>query len=208
MSPFFNNTFRETVYYHYNFPESFEMTALVEKHHPDIVLLEVVERELPEPFVTGIHPNWGKAGVSPAHTSTQSSNPIGDMDATKSLYSLISEKKLGDVYGVVEMRENGILIHPGESIATKVSFDVSGNEGVVRLAAFISTLPPNILDLKTSGTVGVELSVDGRSLGRQTVDCLANYEQSIDLKNVRTLSVVVDNADGAPWYDWLMLVVQ
>jgi hypothetical protein len=46
MSPFINNTFYETIYYNACDPEHFGLSQLIERHKPDIVILEIVERDI------------------------------------------------------------------------------------------------------------------------------------------------------------------
>ena len=74
--------------------------------------------------------------------------------------------------------------------------------------AFIASLPPEALATTTAGTVGVEFFVDGKSTGRAAIDRVANYEKTLNLKDAKTLSVTVDNSDGSPWWDWLLIAVR
>lgn len=47
MSPFLNQSFGKIIYCHYNQAEGIELTQLIEKHKPDIVITEFVQRMLP-----------------------------------------------------------------------------------------------------------------------------------------------------------------
>jgi hypothetical protein len=44
MSPFMNQTFGKSIYYHFNSLEGEDLTALVNEHNPDLVIYEFVER--------------------------------------------------------------------------------------------------------------------------------------------------------------------
>jgi hypothetical protein len=140
--------------------------------------------------------------------SAQSGKLSVDPGETKRLFDLVSGMTLGDVHGLVEMRDAGILIHPGATSSTRVSIDIAGKYESLAVVAFIARLPPEALAINNAGTVGVEFVIDGRSAGRATVDRFTNYEKTFDLKDARTLSVIVDNSDGAPWWDWLIVAVK
>jgi hypothetical protein len=140
--------------------------------------------------------------------SAQSAKPSVNIKKTRVLFSYISGKELGDTHGLVEMSDSGILLHPGTKRSTRVSFDITGKYETVTLASFIATLPPQALEMKAAGTVGIEFFVDGISIGRATVDRYANYEKTLNLRDAKTLSINVNNSDGKPWYDWLFLAVK
>jgi hypothetical protein len=126
---------------------------------------------------------------------------------TKHLFELISDKKIGDVSGLVELRKEGILIHPGVNSPTEVSFQLSKNYHELTLSLFIATLPPEAKDIKEAGTANIEFFADKKSLGKLTVNRNAIITKTLDLSSVGTLSVRVDNQDGKAWFDWLMLRV-
>lgn len=140
--------------------------------------------------------------------SAQSAKPSVNIKKTQVLFSYIYGKELGDTHGVVEMRDAGILLHPGTKRPTRVSFDITGKYETVTLTSFIATLPPQALEMKDAGTVGIEFFVDGVSIGRATINRYANYEKTLNLRGAKTLSINVDNSDGKPWYDWLILAVK
>ncbi len=58
LSPFLNQTFGKVIYCHYNQIEGIELTQLVEKHKPDIVLFQFAERMLINKQY--VHPNLDK----------------------------------------------------------------------------------------------------------------------------------------------------
>lgn len=137
----------------------------------------------------------------------QSIKPSLDLEKTKVFFSMVSAKTLGKVHGKVELREDGILVHPGET-PTKAVFNLKKFEPTFTIAASIATLPPETLALSNTGLVGFELFLDGKSLGRKTVDRFTNYVEKINTENAKTLTVVVDNGNGEPWADWLILGIQ
>jgi hypothetical protein len=57
------------------------------------------------------------------------------------------------------------------------------------------------------GTAGVEFLLDGKTEGRLVINRDSKHLKTLNLSDVDTLIVIVDNADGKPWCDWLMLGV-
>ena len=140
-----------------------------------------------------------KESVIPTNT------PKVNLEQTKDLFSLISKKEVGDKSGKVEMRKEGILIHPGETQPTKVTFNLSGKYQKLEIRPFIAVLPDDALALKEAGTVGVEFFLDGKSESRLVVDRTTTLTKTLDLTNVETLTIIVDNFDSKAWFDWFML---
>lgn len=136
----------------------------------------------------------------------QSVKPNLDLEKTKAFFSMVSAKTLGKTYGKVEL-QGGILVHPGDT-PTRVVFSLKDIEPTVTLAAFIATLPADALASNNTGTVGFELILDGKSLGRKPVDRFTNIVEKITIGNAKTLTVIVDNGNGEPWADWLILGLQ
>jgi hypothetical protein len=126
---------------------------------------------------------------------------------TRALFNLASNIEVGDKVGLFELRSEGILIHPGETKPTKVTFKVNQGYKVLNFRAFISTLPADATAMTEAGTVGVEFLLDGESNGRVEINRDSSASKTLDLTNVNLLTVVVDNSDGKPWFDWLMLSV-
>lgn len=137
----------------------------------------------------------------------QSVKPSVNLDKTGALFSTITAKTLGKVHGKVELREDGILIHPGET-PTKVTFQLKNLDPSITLVGFIATMPPETLALSNTGSVGFELFLDGKSQGHNPVDRFSNFVEQINIANAKTLTVVVDNGNGEPWADWFILGLQ
>jgi hypothetical protein len=141
----------------------------------------------------------GKAAAVPAE-------PAADVQKTNALFQLATDKELGDKVGLFELRQNGILIHPGETKPSKISFKLAAAYNTLTLRTFISALPDNA-PLKDAGTVGVEFLLDGKSTGRVNVDRNSKKVDTLDVAGVQVLTVIVDNGDGKSWFDWLTLAV-
>jgi hypothetical protein len=152
-----------------------------------------------------IQPPGASPQVAPKGANIQLP-PATNIDKTRSLFSLATERKLGDKFGLVEMRNEGILIHPGETSPTRVSFKISRSFQSVVIRPFIASLPTDA-PATEAGTVGVEFLLDGKSSGRIVVDRASKQINTLNLVNVDLLTVVVDNGDGKPWFDWLMIAV-
>jgi hypothetical protein len=130
------------------------------------------------------------------------------LEQDMALFARATKKQLGDVDGTVQLRNDGILIHPGATTPTSVTFRLGGEINELRVSLFISPLTPEGTALPDAGTVGVRLLADGRELLKASVDRNVSIHESIDLTNVQNLEVRVDNgANGKPWYDWLVLSV-
>lgn len=153
-----------------------------------------------------IQPPGFVSSVNQKTNNGQSESPAINLVKTKELFALASEKKIGDKVGLFEMRENGILVHPGETQSTRINFRLSRSFYRITVRSFIAPLPPEA-SVKEAGTVGVEFFVDGKSLGRAYVDRYSKQIDSFDLTDIEMLTVVVDNGNGKPWFDWLMLAV-
>ena len=130
-----------------------------------------------------------------------------NLNKTNGLFKLIINKELGDKVGVVEMRSEGMLIHPGEMNPSKVSFKLSHTYKNLLIRPFIAALPADAIKIKEAGTIGIDFELDGRSQGRFLVNRDTRLSKNLDLTNVNTLTIVVDNADGKAWFDWLMIGV-
>ena len=130
-----------------------------------------------------------------------------NIDNTNALFKLIVNKELGDKVGVVEMRDEGMLIHPGETTSSKISFKLSHTYKKLIVRPFIAALPADAIKIKEAGTTGIDFWFDGKSQGRFIVNRDTRLTKELDLTNVDTLTIAVDNADGKAWFDWLMLGV-
>lgn len=145
--------------------------------------------------------------VAPKSATVQAVTPTVSLDKTRVLFGLATDIEIGDKVGLFELRKEGMLIHPGETKPTKVSFKLTRGYQILVVRPFISTLPSDATAVKEAGTVGVEFLLDGKSEGRFVVNRDSTYIKTLDLTNVDMLTVVVDNGDGKPWFDWLMIGV-
>jgi hypothetical protein len=141
-----------------------------------------------------------------ASTTSVVTTPVPDLGKTKALYESIVGKEIGDQVGRAELRTDRILIHPGETTPTKVSFKLGGLYKTGSLRSFIETLPPDA-PATGSGTVGVQFFLDGKSMEHFKVDRSSARTDTLNLSGVDLLTVVVDNGEGKPWFDWFMLGV-
>jgi len=130
--------------------------------------------------------------------SCQSEKPDINNALTRELFTAIIKKKLGNKFDV-ELKEDGIFIHPGGQ-PTEVVFRIGEKFQKIRLVAFITELPESGLADPLAGTTGVELFVDGKSQGHRSVDRLTNQSFLLDCTQAKELKVVVDCANGnANW---------
>ncbi len=145
--------------------------------------------------------------VAQKSASDQSLMSAISTDQTRALFGLATNVDVSDKDSLFELRKEGILIHPGETRPTRVSFKLSRSYQKLIIRPFIATLPTKVTAIKEAGTVGVEFLLDGKSEGRLMVDRDSNNNKTLDLTNVDILTIVVDNGDGKPWFDWFMLGV-
>ena len=139
---------------------------------------------------------------------SESVKPKINFVATEKLYKKIKQKKLGTGAGLIRIEKNiGILIHPGAS-PSEVIFDVSDMREEMKLTFWISGLPQKFLDSTGAGTVGYEVFVDGKSLGRRRVDRFTNQTLLLNPNRVSKLRIVVDDDDGAQTCDWFFMGLQ
>jgi hypothetical protein len=136
---------------------------------------------------------------------TVSKMPTVSLAKTRMLFGLAAKIEVGDKVGLFELRKEGMLIHPGETKPTKVSFKLARSYKKFIVRPFISTLPSDATAVKEAGTVGMEFLLDGKSEGRFMVDRDSTFIKTLYLTNVEVLTVVVDNGEGKPWFDWLIL---
>lgn len=138
--------------------------------------------------------------------TSEESRPAVNANKTTALFKLITKKALGNTVGLVEMRSEGLLLRPGESRPTEVSFKLSRSYRKLSVRSFIA-LPPDEATIKKLGLVRVEFLLDGKSRGKFLVYRGSMLSKDFDLTNIDTLTIVVDNGDGNPWFDWFMLRV-
>ena len=148
-------------------------------------------------------PSGATKAASPKAVATFSTRAS---DADKALYSRIVGREIGDAVGRVELREQGILIHPGEKKPTSVTFQLGG--GLKRIT-FRFSMPLDAAGkaVPEAGTVNVEFLLDGKSAFKTYVDRHSRLEKTLDVPGAHTLVVRVDNANGKSWWDWFILSV-
>jgi len=122
-------------------------------------------------------PVWVKSGSRKGRLS-QSEKPAINAEKTAKLAGSIVAEELAQG-GAVELQSGGLLIHPSETMPTRVEFEVGGKFDHVMLHVWIGTLPEQGLTQNHFGTVGISVRVDGRPQGRVAVDRYIN--QSIEL---------------------------
>jgi hypothetical protein len=135
---------------------------------------------------------------------TQSVKPVVDAGKMALLAQSISAEELGQD-GVVELRPDGLLIHPGETLPTRVDFDVAGKFQRVTLRAWIGQLPKSALSDTRFGTAQVLVLLDGQNYGKAPVNRHANQSIELDLSRVSQMSIIVDNYDKLHFWDWCMV---
>ena len=129
----------------------------------------------------------------------QSEKPKIDATQTRTLFDSLTQNTLGNSFKI-ENTPAGIHLVPGGQ-PTEAVFDIAGKFRSLRLVGFITELPPSGLEDTRFGTAGVEIFVDGQSLGRRPVDRFTNPIFSLDLTNSKELRVVVDCANGSAAWD-------
>jgi hypothetical protein len=148
------------------------------------------------------------ATVPKTQSPSESVKPKINLVATGKLYKKIKQKKLGSGGGQIRSDKNiGILIHPGKT-PTEVVFDIHGVKETLKIAFFIGGLPQNILPISKAGTVGFEVFVDEKSLGRKRVDRFTNETLLVDPKGASKLRIVVDDDDRIQACDWFYMGLQ
>lgn len=145
--------------------------------------------------------------VASKSTTAKAVMPEINIDKTRMLFGLATNIEVGDKVGLFELRKEGMLVHPGETKATKVSFNLDHRYQEIIILPFIAALPADATAVKEAGTVSVEFILDGKSEGKLMINRDSTDIKTLDLTNVELLTVVVDNGDGKPWFDWLMLGV-
>jgi hypothetical protein len=148
-------------------------------------------------------PVWVKSGLKGRNLS-QSKKPLFDTEKTGLLANSITADA-SDKDGTVEVQKEGVVIHPGSAMPTRVDFDVRGKFGRVILHACVVWLPEEALSDRRSGTAGVSVLIDGRSFGWASLDRHTNQSIKLDLSHASELSVVVDNYDNVNFWDWCMV---
>ncbi len=136
---------------------------------------------------------------------SQSTKPDVNMARTVAFYDQLLSQKPGADGGSVQLRENGILLHPGEKESTDVVFDLSGEKETTTLAAWIALLPQEALANEQAGVAAIQLFLNEKPLPRVEVTRHNNVFFSFDASSASKLKVVSDSANGTALFDWLFI---
>ena len=131
--------------------------------------------------------------------------PAGE--ESKFLFALKTSETIGDQVGNVALDENGIMIHPGVTAPTSVSFALDGKLRAIGIKPYMAPLNEEGKAHADAGIVGVELLVDGKSVDKFTVDRNFSQEKTLDVKGAKSLEIRVDNGNGTPIWDWFHVKV-
>lgn len=168
---------------------------------PALVMLTLTAacgRRTPEAPASGQQP---AAAPAARDTGQKASN------ANKAFFARISKREIGDDVGKIEERNAGLLVHPGASTPTSVTFRLGGELKQLTLRLFIGQLPPDAKGVPQAGTVNAEILLDGKSAVKQHLDRNTDVQKTLDVAGVQELTLRVDNADGKPWWDWFFVSV-
>lgn len=127
-----------------------------------------------------------------------------DLEKTKKLRDSIAGQTLGAPGRDPKLTPNGVALGAGMQ-PTTVQFDVQGKFktlNVLAKAAFVPKDAPS-----NAGISGVELFVDGKTQGHKVVDRQTKQVWSLNLENAKELKIVVDNANGTDFWDWVEVSV-
>ncbi len=138
---------------------------------------------------------------------SQSIKPSVNMARTVRYFDEAHVQKLGSDGGKVELRESGILVHPGSKEPSEVVFNISDEKGYTTLAAWIAPLPAAALASKEAGVAAVQLFLDSAPMPRREVSRHDNLYFTFDASGASKLKVVADCANGTALFDWLFIGV-
>ena len=138
---------------------------------------------------------------------SQSTKPEVNMARTVAFFDQLISQKPGAEGGSVQLRENGILVHPGEKEATEVVFDIAGEKAATTLAAWIAPLPTEALSNEQAGVAALQLFLDDKPLPRVQVSRHDSVYFTFDTASASQLKIVADNGNGTALYDWLFIGV-
>jgi hypothetical protein len=136
---------------------------------------------------------------------SQSTKPEVNMARTVAFFDQLIAQKPGADEGSVQLRENGILLHPGEKEATEVVFDLAGEKDTITLSAWIALLPAAALPNEQAGVAALQLFLDDKPLPRVEATRHNNLYFTFDTSRASKLKIVVDSANGTALFDWLFI---
>jgi hypothetical protein len=150
--------------------------------------------------------------AEPAPLAVSTAPPVQNTpysaELTKALFSSIARKEVGDEQGRVELREGlGILIHPGVTTPTTVTFALDGKHRQLGLRFFV-VLDEEGSKVPEAGTAHVKALLDGKPVFESDVDRRTASENVFDVSSARELTLQVDNQNGKAWWDWFFVSVQ
>jgi hypothetical protein len=136
---------------------------------------------------------------------SQSTKPEVNMARTVVFFDQLISQKPGAEEGSVQLRENGILLHPGEKESTEVIFDLAGEKDAITLAAWIALLPQEALANEQAGVAAIQLFLNDKPLPRVEVTRHSNLFFTFDASGASKLKIVADSANGTALFDWLFI---
>lgn len=126
---------------------------------------------------------------------------------TDEFFRAVVSKSLGDKWGKAEMRDEGLLLHPGDKQPTILKVDGAGKAQLAG-RGFIAELDEAGKSVPDAGTVGFEIRLDGKSVKRFSVDRRTPADFVVPLNGAKEIEVVVDNGNGKSAWDWFILDVR
>jgi hypothetical protein len=127
-----------------------------------------------------------------------------DLEKTKKLRDSIAGQTLGAPGRDPKLTPNGVALGAGMQ-PTTVQFDVQGKFKTLNVLAKAVFVPKDAPS--NAGISGVELFVDGKTQGHKVVDRQTKQVWSLNLENAKELKIVVDNANGTDFWDWVEVSV-
>jgi len=128
-------------------------------------------------------------------------------EETAFLFSRKANEDLGDKWGKIELRKDGVLVHPGENKPTTAEFHLKKQAKTITIKPFIAELDEAGRNTPEAGVVDVEFIADGKVLEKIRVDRTTNSQRNFNLSGVETFGVRVDKGNGTPGWDWFMISV-
>ncbi|MCP1624161.1 hypothetical protein [Pseudomonas nitroreducens] len=204
----------------------FEANNLVETYKPEIVILQADPHTNPmQPFypitdsgysVVKIFDKTFQNGMPYFFTVLARNDVLSQIDGAsppKDFLSLLSDKELGDTYGLIKVYDQSTLfIHPGENTPTKATLNTAKfkelfQEEKVSIKLSISPLLAADAIARGAGNVRVTLSSESETILDAVITSGTPYTKEIDLKDLDRIHITVDN-NGSADSDWLLLSIK
>lgn len=204
----------------------FEEGNLLEKYRPEIVVLQA------NPDTNPMQPNYwimdkGYKVVKVFDTTFNHGMPyffsvlaradiidrLTDVSPPLDYLSLFSNIKLGNKYGILKVNDqSNLFIHPGESTPTEATLNSAAfrekfHHDSLKIKLEISPLISAEAIARGAGNVKVTLDNGSVTLMDAVVTAKSPASQEIDIKDINSIHISVDNNGGAD-SDWLLLSIQ